>query len=35
VALSEDGNTLAVGAQYENSSATGFRGNHAEDSVRD
>jgi hypothetical protein len=33
VALSEDGNTLAVGASQEDSSATGIGGNQADDSV--
>ncbi len=31
--LSADGNTLAVGAQYENSAATGIDGNQADNSV--
>ncbi len=35
VALSGDGNTLAVGAAYEDSSATGIGGNPADNSVSD
>ena len=35
VALSEDGNTLAVGACYEDSSATGINGNQIDDSLSD
>jgi len=35
VALSRDGNTLAVSAPYEDSSATGIEGNQADDSATD
>jgi len=35
VALSADGNTLAVGAPNENSAARGINGNQADDSVKD
>lgn len=33
IALDGDGSTLAIGAQYESSSATGIGGNQANDSA--
>ena len=35
VALSGDGNTLAVGAQFEDSAATGVNGNQSDNSMAD
>ena len=35
VSLSEDGNTLAAGAWWEDSNATGVNGNQADNSARD